>query len=235
MASKVDERRLFDDILDHLNEDPRVNAAEVKVDVSERGTATLRGTVPDYVARRAAEQAALAAGARKVQNFLVVPLSDPADLTHPMAPGDDGLRARVNQYLRGQDVLSAENIDVLVEDGVVTLEGSVDAFWKRHRAEEVVLGVEGARQAVNHLAVVPGHKADDRDIAVRIMDGLEHNTLLDAQAIDVKVRNALVTLRGAVPGPRAKWEAFQIALWTEGVADVRDELEIAPPEGPRVR
>lgn len=47
------------------------------------------------------------------------------------------------------------------------------------------------------------------------------------QSVDVKVNDALVTLRGTVPGLLAKKEAFIIALYTESVVDVRDELEIA--------
>jgi osmotically-inducible protein OsmY len=230
MTAKVDEQLLFDRILDKLNEDPRVNAAEVKVDISERGTVSLRGSVPDFQARRAAEEdARIVKGVKRVLNYLIVPLADPADLMDARAPGDEGVRARVNQYLRGQDILDAERIDVTVENGVVTLEGSVNAFWKRHRAEEVVLGVEGVLELVNRLAVVPTRNPGDDVIAARIVDGFENHFLIEPQSVDVKVNDALVTLRGTVPGPLAKKEAFIIALYTEGVVDVRDELEIANP------
>jgi osmotically-inducible protein OsmY len=230
MTAKVDEQLLRDRILDRITEDPRVDAAQVKVDISPRGTVSLRGLVPDYQARRAAEEDVRSlVGVRRVLNYLVVPLPDPADFMDARAPGDEGVRARVNQYLRGQDILEAERIDVTVEDGVVALEGSVNAFWKRHRTEEVVLGVEGVRQVVNRLAVVPTDNPGDEAIAARILDGFENNFLIEPQTVDVKVNNALVTLRGSVPGPLAKREAFLIALYTEGVVDVRDELTIAKP------
>jgi len=74
---------------------------------------------------------------------------------------------------------------------------------------------------------VPNGGAGDEEIAARIFDGLERNFLIDAQTVDVKVNDALVTLRGTVPSRLAKQEAFQIALGTEGVVDVRDELVIA--------
>jgi len=229
MTAKVDPRAIADRILDRMNEDPRVNAAEVKVDVTPRGTVTLRGTVPDFRARRAAEEdSRQMEGVKRVQDFLVVPLPDPAAFTGARESGDDGLRARVNQYLRGQDVLADENIDVAVENGTVVLTGSVNAFWKSRRAEEVVLGVDGVEILETYLTVVPTVRLEDEVIAEGIMDGLRENFLIEPQAVEVKVNRGLVTLRGSVPGPVAKREAFEIALYMEGVIDVRDELVVQP-------
>jgi osmotically-inducible protein OsmY len=226
MPVLTEEQRIVDGILARMNEDARVNAAEVKVDVSVRNrSVTLRGTVHSFQARRAAEDAARGEpGIRHVHNFIVVPLPDPADFMDARAPGDEGVRARVNQYLRGQDVLEAERIDVTVENGAVMLEGSVNAFWKKQRAGEVVLGVEGVLSVENRLAVVPTRKADDEALAARLMDAMADNFFLAGHSLDVKVNNGLVTLRGDVASRDARWEAFQIALYMEGVADVRDEM-----------
>ena len=229
MPIATEKHRIPDDILGRLNEDPRVNAAEVKVDFLPRtGTLTLRGTVHSYEARHLAEEAALnVKGVRHVHNFLVVPLPDPTAFSDSAAPGDDGVRARINQILDAQAVLEAERIGVLVEEGKVILEGFVNAYWKKQRAGEVALGVEGVREVDNRLAVVPTRKADDEVMAASILDGLERLNTLDLQRVDVKVNNGLVTLRGTVPSVGTRWEAFQIALYTDGVADVRDELKIA--------
>jgi osmotically-inducible protein OsmY len=228
MSVKVEERHVLDRILDRFNEDPRVNAAEVKVDISPHFTVTLRGTVEGFQARRAAEEDAKSVdGVKRVHNFLVVPLPDPAEFMDVRVPGDEGVLARVNQYLRGQDILESERIDVTVENGVVTLEGSVDAYWKRHRVDEVVLGVEGVADVVDRLAVVPTETPGDEGIAARIMDGFRENYFIDPQSVDVKVNRGLVTLRGYVPSMEAKKEAFLIALYAEGVVDVRDELKMS--------
>jgi osmotically-inducible protein OsmY len=233
MTSKANQRlkarkqRMIAGILGRMNEDSRVDAAMVQVMMAPEGTVTLRGTVPDFLARRAAvEDAWQEPGVGRVKDFLIVPQPDPAAFTHPMAPGDEGIRAQVNQYLRGQDILDAKTIDVEVEDGKVTLRGSVNAFWKRRRAEEVVLGVDGVKDLVSYLTVVPTQGLGDDVTAETIVDSLSENYLIDPQSIDIKVNRGLVTLRGTVRSERAKREAFDIALNTEGVSDVRDELLI---------
>ncbi|MDB5050231.1 MAG: hypothetical protein JWO30_3302 [Fibrobacteres bacterium] len=227
MTAKVDVKIIVNHILDRMNEDPLVDAAMVKVDVTPRGTVTLRGSVPTYRARRAAEEDSWAVeGVKRVHDFLVVPMPDPAAFMDARFPGDEGLLATVNQYLRGQDILNPLTIDVAVEDGVVTLRGSVNAFWKRRRAEEVVLGVDGVEILNTYLTVVPTVDLGDEVIAERIIDGMQENSLIEAQAVDVKVNRGLVTLQGTVSGHLAKREAFEIALYTEGVIDVRDELII---------
>jgi osmotically-inducible protein OsmY len=224
---KARQQRIVTGILGRMTEDSRVNAAMVQVMAAPEGTVTLRGTVPDFLARRAAvEDAWQEPGVDRVKDFLIVPQPDPAAFIHPMAPGDEGIRAQVNQYLRGQDVLDDRTIDVEVEDGKVTLRGSVNAFWKRRRAEEVVLGVDGVKDLASYLTVVPTQGLGDDVIAETIMDGLLENYLLDPQSIDIKVNRGLVTLRGSVRTERAKREAFDIALNTTGVSDVRDELLI---------
>lgn len=227
MTTKTDRREIMDRILDRMNEDPRVDAAQVQVDLTPKGTVILRGTVPSYQARRAAEEdSRQVKGVRRIHDFLVVPLPDPAAFTDVREPGDEGIRARVNQYLRGQDILAAETIDVIVENAVVTLKGTVNAYWKKRRAEEVALGVDGAEGLVSLLAVAPDASHSDQVIAETIMEGLAENFLIEPQAVDVRVNRGLVTLSGTVRGPLARREAYEIALYTEGVVDVRDELVV---------
>jgi osmotically-inducible protein OsmY len=227
MTAKVDQQLLLDRILDRLNRDSRVDAAQVKVEISPRGSVTLRGSVPDFDARDAAEAVARSAeGVGDVYDYLVVPL--PEGTGAPAPEGDEALAARVNGMLSEQGVFASERIVTRVEDGVAVLEGSVNAFWKKNRAGEVALATEGIREVVNLLAVVPTRLRDDEEIAARIMDALANNFFIDPQRVDVKVNRALVTLRGTVPTAKARHEAFQAALYEEGVVDVRDELLIAP-------
>lgn len=232
MSGRIDEQLLMDRILDRFNEDPKVDAADVMVDVSQRGTVTLRGKVPDYEARRAAEEDAGAVeGVDKVYNYLVVPLPETVDWAAAKATGDDELLLRINNYLVAQTAIAGERIDVTVVEGKVILEGSVNAYWKRDRIGETVLAVEGVLALKNLLAVVPTDIRSDGEIASNIMGALDDNFFIDAQAVEVKVNRGLVTLRGTVSTAKARHEAFQAALYTEGVVDVRDELRIEPPMG----
>jgi hypothetical protein len=65
------------------------------------------------------------------------------------------------------------DIRVSVENGIVTLEGSVDEYWKKGEAERIVRGARGVCHIVNKLAVVPARTVaeigvnDNRGASVR--------------------------------------------------------------------
>ncbi len=77
----------------------------------------------------------------------------------------------------------------VVEDGWATLRGTVDAFWKRLRAEERALTLSGVRGVTNEPGVMPSRAYEDRRIAESIVSALERNVHTDAEHIDVRVSN----------------------------------------------
>lgn len=46
-------------------------------------------------------------------------------------------------------------VDVEVNEGILTLQGSVDSLLERHRAEEIEMRVKGVRGIVNSIIVEP--------------------------------------------------------------------------------
>jgi len=65
---------------------------------------------------------------------------------------DERLRELVNEQLTEAD-LDASDIEVKVNDGAVTLEGSVGARWMKHLAEDIVDECGGVADIHNHLRV----------------------------------------------------------------------------------
>jgi osmotically-inducible protein OsmY len=210
-------------IVDHLYWDSRIDASNISVEV-QQGKAVLRGTVPSYFAAVCARENALSvAGVSEVVDEITV--SYPETLTRPT---DDGLRSRIVSGLSLNPDFDASGIDIHVDKGVVTLEGSVDAHWQKNRAEYLVSQERGVVAIRNNLAVVPTEDFVDQDIAVDIVAALERNALVNGEAVDVKVKDGIVTLSGVVPTSVARQTAKEAALFTPGVIDVRDELTVAP-------
>jgi len=56
---------------------------------------------------------------------------------------------------------------------------------------------------------------------------VKRNSLVDAETVDVRVVNGVVTLSGSVPNLAARRAARDTAWRTPGVVDVRENLRIA--------
>ena len=209
-------------VVDQLYWDARVDAADVQVQVLQ-GLVGLSGSVPTYTARMAAADDAWSVlGVRGVDNLLTVRFPSTVSV-----PNDDQLRSQVLDTLRWKPRLDATKIDAQVNDGVVTLSGTVDAYWKRAQAEETVGGIHGVRSIVNELTVVPTAGVVDEVIAEDVEKALDRNLLVDPDAITVEVENGTVRLSGTVPTNATRRAATSAAARTGGVRDVVDDLLLA--------
>jgi osmotically-inducible protein OsmY len=209
------------DILDQVYADDRIGGAYIEVEVTE-GRVVLVGTVPAYTARRAAqEDAEPVPGVTSVDNQLEVQF--PPDV--PL-PDDADIRTDIMNAFHGESELEGADIDVSVLAGWVILRGTVDAFWRKRIAEEIVSASAGVRGLTNELAVVPSRAYEDRLIADSIVAALERNVHVDVGTIDVRVNGGEVTLSGSVSNLVAFRVAQSVAEDTPGVAAVDNDLEI---------
>jgi hyperosmotically inducible protein len=209
------------DVVDHLYWDHSVDAAEVKVEVAE-GEVTLTGTVDNYAAGSAAVADARSVnGVNGVKDLLAV--SFPPTYTVPM---DDEIQSNAKNALAWNPAVYSFDIDVSVANGIVQLEGTVDAYWKRYTAENVVSGLRGVIDVVNKLAVVPTEEVTDRLIAEDIEAALDRNVYVNTEEVTVKVENGIVTLTGSVPTWHSGETAHDVAAYTLGVKDVQNYLTI---------
>ncbi len=209
------------DVQDQLHWDSRVNGGDVKVEV-EDATVTLTGTVPTYSARRAAQEDAwLVPGVRAVDNRLKVAYQSEAQV-----PADSEIATNLTNVISWDSDLENADVDVFVKDGWVTLRGTVNAYWKKLRAEELAATLTGVHGVTNELAVVPSGSYEDKLIADSIVAALERNTHGDVEFINVQVNRGEVTLTGSVSSLPAFQTAQQAAEYTPGVVAVNNELTI---------
>jgi osmotically-inducible protein OsmY len=209
------------DVVKQLYWDDRVDASDLKVEVS-RGEVILTGTVPNYAAYQAAEDDAWSMpGVKYVRNDTAVKYPSGAKV-----PSDAEIQASIESVLLWQPDIDSLDIDVSVENGSVILRGSVDAYWKKVRAEELALALSGVSSIRNELAVVPTGAFTDKAIAGDIESALKRNVGVDVDSIDVRVENGKVTLSGSVSSPPALIAAEKIVENTPGVIIFNSELVI---------
>lgn len=209
------------DIMDEMYWDYRVDAADVKVEVDD-GKVTLSGTVPSYTARIAAENDSwMIRDVKDVANRLRVKF--PKTFT---VPSDEEIRTNATRALAWNPDVYSLDIVVSVTAGMVKLEGTVDSYWKRWKAEDLVSDLRGVIDVENHLAVVPSDEFVDKEIAKDIEDALDRNIYVDAESITVKVENGKATLTGTVPTYYSRNKAYSSAAFTPGVTEVENEVVI---------
>ncbi len=92
---------------------------------------------------------------------------------------DDELRALVRTHLSAEDGVDVTEIRVLVQDGFVTLAGTVGTEAEQRIAEHVITDVLGIEQYENQLAVDPQLRAiSPMAIDEHLADEEEHQGLL---------------------------------------------------------
>jgi len=208
------------DVVEALSRDSRLNSARIIV-VVDRGRTVLRGDAPTlYTIHAAMELAACVPGVRSVKSELGV--SRPA-----VSPSDNAIRSYAEQVLRWNVSTGAGRIGVRVDAGMLTLEGEVDAYWKRSRAELLMLDIEGIVGVVNRLVVVPELTPQDDVIAEDVKSAIERCTCSGRGGITVEVREGLVTLTGSVPSLWSKQNTPHLAESILGVTGVIDKLVVA--------
>lgn len=125
-------------------------------------------------------------------------------------------------------------IGVIVEDGVVTLTGFVDAFPKKVAAEKAVKSVVGVKAVAEDIRIKYGddYKKTDKEIAKAAVSALEWNASVPKEKVMVKVDNGYIYLNGQLPWAYQKKAAKRTVQNLLGVKDVINNIEIAPTVAP---
>jgi osmotically-inducible protein OsmY len=69
--------------------------------------------------------------------------------------GDERIREDVCERLTEDDDVDASNLEVRVQNGEVTLTGTVEDRWQKRRAEDVADSVRGVKDVRNELRLLP--------------------------------------------------------------------------------
>ena len=136
-------------VTEALRSDPRVPHPEEIAVTVEEDAVTLRGTVGSFSQRRAAvRDARKIDGVHYVYDDLLVRLLDAAGRS------DAELRGMVLQAIAWDTEAPAELIDVKVQDGWVTLRGTVSWQFQSDAAYEDVASLSGVIGITNDIRVV---------------------------------------------------------------------------------
>src|SRR5580658_366048 len=111
------------------------------------------------------------------------------------------LQKDVQEAIKWEPLLSAAEIGVIAKDGIVTLTGTVDSYWKKTEAEEAAKSVAGVKAVVEKIEIrFAGNSftRDDNEIASEVVDAFKWNNEVPNDKVKVKVERGWLTLEGEV-------------------------------------
>jgi hyperosmotically inducible protein len=144
---------------------------------------------------------------------------------------DQQIQQDVEKFLRDNDKL--KNVKASVEDGIVTLTGSVDLLKYKDQAAEKIRHrdhVAGVRDQVQ----VAGKTVPDTQLRDQLADKLRYDRIdmgIVFNNLNVGVNNGVATVQGNVRTEADKSSALGVVENTPGVKGLVDQVNVAPVSG----
>jgi osmotically-inducible protein OsmY len=215
----MEDINLRQDIIDELEFEPSIDAADIGVAV-ENGVVTLTGHVPTYHQRATAEDIV-----RRVKGVRGIAQEIEVRPFGSNRTADDEIAKRALNTISWNTAVPKDSVQVKVEQGRVTLTGKVDWHYQRTAAADAVRNLAGVVGVNNNIEVKP--RASAADVKKRIEDALKRNAEVEAQGIRVDVLNDKVILKGKVNAWIERSAAERAAWSAPGVREVEDQLTVS--------
>jgi osmotically-inducible protein OsmY len=140
---------------------------------------------------------------------------------------NDELQLSVTDELSWDPKVFSSAIAVSVDDGKVTLKGTVGSFREKREAKNAAARVWGVKSVHNDLQVriLDSFGRDDADLRGAVLQALMLDSLVP-KTIDATVENGTVTLRGTADWQFQREEAEWVAGNVYGVVEVDDHVDL---------
>jgi osmotically-inducible protein OsmY len=139
---------------------------------------------------------------------------------------DQSITDAIEDELSFDQAVPSHMIDVVTNDGVVTLEGRVDNLLATERAAGLARTVKGVRSVVNRIEVESTLLRTDSAIRFDVERALLLDPATESYQVDVVVDDGVVTLRGTVDSWQEQEFAAMVAKGVNGVTELRNRLDV---------
>ena len=208
------------DVIAALKGEPSLRDDDIALGVRD-GVVTLAGFVDSYADKwRAERTVSKLKGVKAVVNDLKVKL--PVSSQRP----DPELARAVVDALKWNIQVPHDRIQVVVEDGWVTLKGEADWYYQKEEAERTVRNLTGVKGVSNLITVAV--KPTPSDVKKRLVDALQRAAQFDAERITVEIDGHKAILRGTVRSYAELKDAERAVRNVPGISEVETHLTVDP-------
>jgi osmotically-inducible protein OsmY len=202
------------DVIDELAADPTLDATDIGV-VVKGDVIRLIGSVRTFAEKQAAERAAKRVrGVHGVADELQIELA----AFHRRTDAD--IVAAALHGLAWDVTIPDNAITVTVNNGWLTLEGKVAWHFQWESAARTVARLTGVLGVTNNIIVEPAPSPGD--VKSKIRAAFQRSAVLDANSLDVELRDQTVVLRGPVHSWSERDRAARAAYSVPGVTNVEN-------------
>jgi len=206
------------EVEEELANNPAIDTNRIGVAVAD-GIVTLSGHVSDYAQKVAAERAVLRiAGVVAVVAHMDVTIRETDQRT------DEDIALSVRAVLDWISGLEEDSIRIKVEQGWVTLSGSVKDGYRSHVAEKHIGHMRGVTGITNNIRI--SGSASPVAIEHNIRKAIQRHTDREMKHIAVQVDGGNVTLSGQLSTKAERAIVWGAARATAGVITVVDHLVV---------
>jgi osmotically-inducible protein OsmY len=208
------------DVVAELETEPNLRDDDIAVGIRD-GVVTLAGYVDSYADKWRAERiVSKVKGVKAIVNDLQVRLP-----SEDRRPDPELARAAVDA-LKWDILVPDDKIQVIVEDGWVTLKGEVDWYYQREEAERALRNLRGVKGISNLITVAK--TPTPIDVKQRIVDALRRGAQFDADRITIEIEGHRAILKGTVRSYAEARDAERAARKVAGITEVDNQLTVDP-------
>ena len=214
----MSDQNLKQNVLDELSWDPIINAAHIGVTARD-GVVTLTGHVKTYGEKWAAERiASHVVGVKAIAQDLEVRFV--GDNPHQ----DDDIAKHALNVIAWDVFVPHKDVKVKVENGWVTLSGTVQWNFQKHNAESDIRRIDGVKGVSNDITITSSVQASD--VRSQIKAAFKRSAVIAGDDITVVTEGNKVTLTGEVDSYYSRALVENAAWSAAGVSQIDDQITV---------
>ncbi len=136
----------------------------------------------------------------------------------------------IREKLDFEPSIDPRNLTYSVDNGVVTINGSLSSYIEKQAVKRAVYSVLGVKGIADETIIEhrSASQPNDKDIVTAVTRVLDWEGTLGGSDIKVTVENGIVTLSGKAPWFYQKENAERVIRYLDGIVCINNQIQVDP-------